>query len=55
MVLYSKFSYGSQFLEQKNGLNLFLGCLDIQQTMKYRNYYTFFMGHPLYLVFIADE
>ena len=47
MILYSEFTDGSQFSEEKKWFeNLFLGCSENQETIKNRNY-TFFTGHPL--------
>ena len=46
-TIFKIFIWISVFRRKKRFVNLFLGCWDIQQTMKYRNYYTFFMRHPL--------
>ena len=40
LVLYSKFTYGSQFSEKKRFRNLFIGFRDIKQT----NILTFFLN-----------
>ena len=44
--IFKIFIWTSVFRRTKRFVNLFLGCWDIQQTIKYRNY-TFFMRHPL--------
>ena len=44
----------SVFRRKKRFVNMFLGCWDIQQTIKYRNY-TFFMRHPLERTFLPQK